>query len=164
MADRFHLSVDQVGYVMFFLGFGNIVGSFSGAYVIKRLNRFNTMVVGILVSIACFIALPYLPSVASFEGVYFFIFATMGIVFPLIMGMLNSLNPTIRGTISSLANSIMYTATTVGSWFAGLIYAAFNGFSAVGIFAAICFAGSLLSFIASGILTNHAKTKKDHAS
>lgn len=164
MTDRFHLSVDQVGYVMFFLGLGNLVGSFSGAYVIKMLNRFNTMVVGILVSIACFIALPHLPTVASFEGVYFFVFANMGIAFPLILGMLNSLNPTIRGTISSLANSIMYAATTLGSWFAGLIYATFNGFSAVGIFAAICFAGSLFSFIASGILTNHTKTKKDHAS
>ncbi|MGV2794544.1 MFS transporter, partial [Clostridium perfringens] len=65
---------------------------------------------------------------------------------------------------SSLANSIMYAATALGSWFAGLVYATFNGFSAVGIFAAICFAGSLCSFIASGILTNHVKTKKDYAS
>lgn len=77
----------------------------------------------------------------------------MGIAFPLILGLLSSLNPTIRGTTSSLANSIMYAATTLGSWIAGLIYAAFNGFSVVSIFAAICFAGSLLSFILSGILT-----------
>ncbi|MCP1309276.1 MFS transporter [Paenibacillus tyrfis] len=164
MTDRFHLSIDQVGYVMFFLGLGNMVGSISGAYVIKILNRFNTMVVGFLVSIACFIALPYLPSVSAFEGVYFLIFVNMGIAFPLILGLLNSLNPAIRGTISGLANSIMYAATTLGSWIAGLIYATFNGFSAVGIFAAICFAGSLLSFIFSGILTTHSKTKKELAS
>ncbi|MNC16434.1 hypothetical protein D3C75_642880 [compost metagenome] len=132
--------------------------------MIKTLNRFNTLVVGFLVSIACFIALPHLPSVAAFESVYFFIFVNMGIAFPLILGMLNSLNPTIRGTISSLANSIMYAATTLGSWVAGLIYATFNGFSAVGMFAAICFAGSLLSFIFSGILSSHAKTKKEFAS
>ncbi|RUT30546.1 MFS transporter [Paenibacillus zeisoli] len=163
MADRFHLSVDQVGFVILVLGLGNIVGSFSGAYVIKKLNRFNAMVVGILVSIAAFVTLPHLSSVAAFEGVYFFIFMTMGIVFPLIIGMLNSLNPAIRGTIASLANSIMYAATTLGSWFAGLIYAAFNGFSAVGLFAAVCFVGSLFSFIRSGILTNDAGAKKDHA-
>ncbi|GIO48544.1 hypothetical protein J34TS1_33090 [Paenibacillus azoreducens] len=149
---------------MFFLGLGNIVGSVSGAFVIKKLNRFNTLVAGFLVSIACFIFLPHLPSIAAFEGVYFFIFVNMGISFPLILGMLNSLNPTIRGTISSLANSIMYGATTLGSWFAGFIYANFNGFSAVAIFAAICFAGSLLSFILSGILTSHAKTQKEVAS
>ncbi|WP_339278197.1 MFS transporter [Paenibacillus sp. FSL W8-0426] len=164
VTDRFHLSIDQAGYVMFFLGLGNIVGSFGGAYVIKTLNRFNTLVVGFLVSIACFMVLPHLPSVAVFESVYFFIFVNMGIAFPLILGMLNSLNPTIRGTISSLANSIMYAATTLGSWIAGLIYATFNGFSAVGMFAAICFAGSLLSFIFSGILTSHTKTKKEFAS
>ncbi|MBE9914658.1 MFS transporter [Paenibacillus donghaensis] len=164
VTDRFHLSIDQAGYVMFFLGLGNIVGSVSGAFVIKKLNRFNTLVAGFLVSIACFIFLPHLPSIAAFEGVYFFIFVNMGIAFPLILGMLNSLNPTIRGTISSLANSIMYGATTLGSWFAGFIYANFNGFSAVAIFAAICFAGSLLSFILSGILTSRAKTQKEVAS
>jgi predicted MFS family arabinose efflux permease len=164
VTDRFHLSIDQVGYVMFFLGLGNIVGSLGGAYVIKALNRFNTLVVGFLVSIICFIVLPHLPSVPAFESVYFFIFVNMGIAFPLILGMLNSLNPAIRGTISSLANSLMYAATTLGSWVAGLIYAAFNGFSAVGIFAAICFAGSLLSFIFSGILTREAKTEKEFAS
>ncbi|WP_433616250.1 MFS transporter [Paenibacillus cellulositrophicus] len=164
VTDRFHLSIDQAGYVMFFLGLGNIVGSFGGAYVIKTFNRFNTLVVGFLVSIVCFIVLPHLSSVAAFESVYFFIFVNMGIAFPLILGMLNSLNPTIRGTTSSLANSIMYAATTLGSWIAGLIYATFNGFSAVGMFAAICFACSLLSFILSGILTSQAKTKKEIAS
>ncbi|HZG55640.1 MFS transporter [Paenibacillus sp.] len=157
MTDRFHLSIDQAGYVMLVLGLGNMVGSFGGAYVVKKLNRFNTMVVGFLVSIACFIALPHLPSVPAFEAVYFLIFVNMGIVFPLILGLLNSLNPTIRGTISSLANSVMYAGTTLGSWIAGVIYATFNGFSAVAIFAAICFAGSLLSFGLSGILTIHPK-------
>ena len=146
MTDRFHLSIDHVGYVMFFLGVGNIVGSISGAYVIKIWNRFNTMVVGFLASIALFISLPHLPSVSGFEGAYFIIFANMGITFPLMLGLLTSLNPTIRGTISSLANSIMYAATALGSWIAGLIYATFNGFSAVGIFAATCFADCYLLY------------------
>ncbi|MCZ8518282.1 MULTISPECIES: MFS transporter [Paenibacillus] len=158
VTDRFHLSIDEAGYVMFFLGLGNIVGSFGGAYVINTINRFNTLVAGFLVSIACFMVVPHMPSLAAFESVYFFIFVNMGIAFPLLLGLLNSLDPTIRGTISSLANSMMYAATTLGSWIAGLMYATFNGFSAVGIFAAICFAGSLLSFIFSGILTGHTKT------
>ena len=163
VTDRFDLSIDQAGYAMFFLGLGNIVGSLGGAYAIKKWNRFNTLAAGFLVSIACFIVLPHLPSVAAFESVYFFIFVTMGIAFPLILGLLTSLNPAIRGTISSLANSIMYAATTLGSWIAGLIYASFNGFSAVGLFAAICFAGSLFLFIFSGILAGDARTKKETA-
>jgi len=163
VTDRYHLSIDQVGYSMFFLGLGNIVGSLCSAYMIKTFNRFNTLVAGILVSVACFIVLPHLPSVAAFEGVYFLIFVTMGVAFPLIMGLLISLNPTIRGTISSLASSTMYAATTLGSWIAGLIYASLNGFYAVGLFAAGCFAGSLLLFIFSGILAGDAKTKKESA-
>ncbi|MBB6637762.1 MFS transporter [Cohnella thailandensis] len=164
MTERYYLSVDQVGYAMFFLGLGNMVGSVCGAYVIKKLNRFNTLFAGFLVSIACFIVLPHLPSVSAFAGVYILIFVNMGIAFPMILGLLNSLNPTIRGTISSLANSIMYAATTLGSWIAGMIYGAFNGFSAVGVFAAICFAGSLLSFVLSGILSAPSKPTKELAS
>ncbi|MFB9328866.1 MFS transporter [Paenibacillus aurantiacus] len=159
VTDRFHLSVDQAGYVMFFLGLGNIVGSLGGAYAVKTFNRFRTLAAGFLVAIVCFIALPHLPSVAAFEGVYFFIFVHMGIAFPLILGLLNALNPTIRGTISSLANSIMYAATTLGAWLAGLMYATFNGFAAVGLFAAVCFAGSLAAFVSSGLLTRRAGEK-----
>lgn len=159
MTDRFELSVDHVGFVMFFLGLGNMAGSFGGAYVTKIWGRLNTLVIGFVISIVCFLIAPHLSSVSAFEGVYFFIFATMGISFPLIMGLLTSLNPTIRGTTTSLANSIMYTATALGSWIAGLIYATFNGFTAVGIFAALCIAGSLLAFFSSGIIPAHQKTK-----
>ncbi|AZN43808.1 MFS transporter [Paenibacillus albus] len=164
MTDRFDLSVEQVGYVMFFLGIGNLVGSFGGPYLVQRFNRFNTLVGGFLLATACFIAVPFLPSVAAFDGVYFFIFLNMGIAFPLIMGQLTSLNPTIRGTISSLGNSIMYAATTIGSWIAGLIYATFNGFVAVAIFAALCFVVAIFYFVTSGILTNQSELKKKLAS
>ncbi|MGG1554268.1 MFS transporter [Paenibacillus ferrarius] len=161
MTDRFELSVDHVGFVMFFLGLGNMVGSIGGAHLIKLLGRFTTLVIGFVVSIICFLILPHLSSVSTFEGVYFFVFANMGISFPLIMGLLTSLNPTIRGTITSLANSAMYAATTLGSWIAGLLYATFNGFTAVGIFAALCITGSLIAFFSSGILPARENTKKE---
>ncbi|SFJ32945.1 Predicted arabinose efflux permease, MFS family [Paenibacillus sp. UNC496MF] len=164
MTDRFDLSVEQVGFVMFFLGIGNLAGSFGGAYLVQKLNRFNTLVGGFLLAIGCYIVLPFLPSVAAFDGVYFFVFLNMGIAFPLIMGLLTSLNPAIRGTISSLGNSIMYAATTIGSWIAGLIYAAFNGFIAVALFAALCFAGALFYFVTSRLLTNQSEIAKKAAS
>jgi predicted MFS family arabinose efflux permease len=130
----------------------------------NRLSRKSILVVSILILIVCFIALPHLPSVSAVAGAYFLIFIFIGLIFPLLMGLLTSLNPTIRGTISSLANSVMYAVATLGSWIAGLLYAMFNGFFAVGIFTAICFAGLLFSFILSGVLTINAKTKKEHAS
>ncbi len=164
MTDRFELSVDQVGYAILFLGVGNLAGSFGGAYVIQKFNRFNTLVAGFLLAILCFIIVPFLPSVAAFDFVYFFIFLNMGIAYPLIMGQLTSLDPTLRGTISSLGNSIMYAATTIGSGIAGVIYATFNGFTGVAIFAALCFAAALFYFISSGILTKQSEMKSKLAS
>lgn len=161
--DRFHLSVEQTGYMMLVLGLGNIAGSLCGAYVIQALNRFNTLVAGFLVSIACLVVAPRLTTVASFESVYFFIFVVMGIAFPLLLGRLNSLFPTFRGTVSSLASSVMYSATTLGSWIAGLVYASFNGFSAVGLFAVGCYAGSLLLIVSSGMMAGDPKMKKESA-
>ncbi|MDR0266969.1 hypothetical protein [Paenibacillus sp.] len=88
--------------------------------------------------------------VTAVSAVYFVISAMGGILFPLLMGMLTGLNPDIRGTISSLANSVMYGATTIGSWTAGLLYGRFHGFTAVGTFAAVSMAVSLFVFKGSG--------------
>lgn len=163
MTDRFDLSVDDVGYVIIFLGLGNLLGSLCSPYVIKALSPLRTMAVGMLIVIAAYVALPYVSSVHIVKGAYFFIFAILGILFPLMVGLLNSLNPTIRGTISSLATSTMNAATTVGAWMAGLLYAGFNGYSAVSIFTGICLACSLLVFVSSGILSTRAKKAESKA-
>ncbi len=157
MADRFHLSIAEAGYVIIFLGLGNLLGSLCSPYVIKALNQFRTMTVGMLIIIAAYILLPYVSSVFVVKGAYFLIFAILGILFPLMVGLLNSLNPTIRGTISSLATSTMNAATTLGAWMAGMLYSVFNGYYAIGIFTGICLACSLLVFISSGVLSTHAK-------
>ncbi len=153
LADGFSLSVDEAGYVIIFLGLGNLLGSIFSPYVIKALQPFRTMAAGMLVIIVAYIALPHIPSVLIVKGAFFFIFAILGILFPLMVGLLNGLNPAIRGTISSLATSTMNAATTVGAWTAGMLYALFNGYAAVGIFTGICLACSLLAFISSGVLS-----------
>ncbi|UUZ92031.1 hypothetical protein LJK87_42350 [Paenibacillus sp. P25] len=58
----------------------------------------------------------------------------------------------------------MNMATTLGSWAAGLLYTVFHGFSAVGVFTAVCLAGSLLTFIASGVLALEAKARREAVS
>jgi predicted MFS family arabinose efflux permease len=156
MTDRFDLSINEVGYVIIFLGLGNLIGSLCSPYIIKALNQFQTMAAGMLIVIAAYIVLPHVSSVYIVKGVYFFIFAILGILFPLMVGLLNSLNPTIRGTISSLATSTMNAATTLGAWMAGMLYVVFNGYTAVGIFTGICLACSLFVFIASGVLSTAA--------
>ncbi|WP_248927895.1 MFS transporter [Paenibacillus hamazuiensis] len=158
MTDRFHLSVDQIGYMMILLGLGNLAGSMGSGYVSGVLNRFNTMVIGFVLLIAAFVSLPHFTSVSAVAGAYFVIFALLGIMFPLIIGILTSLNPSIRGTISSLSTSTMNAATTLASWIAGMLYVLFNGFSAIGIFAAVCFAGALFIFALSGVLAGETGT------
>jgi predicted MFS family arabinose efflux permease len=87
---------------------------------------------------------------------YLTIFATLGIVFPSVMEALTSLNASIRGTISSLANSTMNSANTLGAWIAGLIYVQFGGYSSIGIFSAVCLALSLGIFLFGGVLGGKA--------
>jgi predicted MFS family arabinose efflux permease len=110
-----------------------------------------------LIVIAAYVALPHVSSVLIVKGVYFFIFAILGILFPLMVGLLNNLNPAIRGTISSLATSTMNAATTIGAWSAGMLYAVFNGYSTVGMFTGICLTCSLLVFISSGVLLTQSE-------
>ncbi|CAG7600167.1 sugar efflux transporter [Paenibacillus solanacearum] len=157
MTDRFHLSVDETGYVILFLGLGNVLGSLCSPYVLKALSQLQTMTIGMLVVIAAYMALPYVSSVLAVKAVYFLIFAVLGVLFPLMVGLLNSLNPTIRGTISSLATSTMNAATTFGAWSAGIVYSLFHGYTAVGLFAGISLACSLLVFIRSGALAKPQK-------
>ncbi|MEF3305045.1 MFS transporter [Paenibacillus sp. GYB003] len=157
MADRFSLSVDETGYVIVFLGLGNFLGSLCSPYVTKALSPFRTMAAGMLIVAAAYAALPHASSVNVVKAVAFFIFAILGILFPLMVGLMNGLNPTIRGTISSLATSTMNAATTFGAWTAGALYAAFHGYSAVGLFTGLCVACSLLAFISSGVLSKQAE-------
>ncbi|AJY74654.1 MFS transporter [Paenibacillus beijingensis] len=160
LTDRFGISVGAVGGVIVFLGLGNLVGSFGSAAIINKFNRFNTMAGAILLLIVCFLVLPHLPALAAVAAVYLIIFAVLGTIFPLMMGMLISLNPAVRGTISSLANSVMYGATTAGAWVAGLLYALFNGFAAVGLMTAVSMGASLLVFMASGVLAVQGAPKE----
>ncbi|CAG7615014.1 MFS transporter [Paenibacillus allorhizosphaerae] len=163
MTDSFHLSVDETGYVIIFLGLGNFLGSLCGPYVFKALSQLQTMTVGMFVVIAAYIALPYVSSVHVVKALFFLIFAILGILFPLMVGLLNSLNPTIRGTISSLATSTMNAATTFGAWMAGMLYSLFHGYSAVGLFTGICLACSLLVFISSGVLSTQREKADSRA-
>jgi predicted MFS family arabinose efflux permease len=151
MADRFGLPVGQIGTVMIFLGFGNLFGSMISSYFSRRLGNEHTIATGMVLLVALYAVVPQLTSVTSVRIVYLIIFTTLGIVFPIVMGALTSLNASIRGTISSLANSTMNSANTLGAWVAGLLYVQFGGYSSIGIFSAVCMALSLGTFLLGGV-------------
>jgi predicted MFS family arabinose efflux permease len=156
MADRFELPIGQIGNVMMFLGFGSLLGSMISSYATRKLGHANAVVAGMSMLIVLYTAMPHLTNLPLVTIVYLIIFTTLGIIFPIVMGALTSLNASIRGTISSLANSTMNGANTLGAWLAGLLYAQLGGYSSIGIFSAVCLALSLGTFLFGGVLGRKA--------
>ncbi|KQX68199.1 MULTISPECIES: MFS transporter [unclassified Paenibacillus] len=157
MADRFELPIGQIGTVMMFLGFGTLLGSIISSNVTRRLGNTNAIVVGMLMLMVLYTVMPHLTNLRFVTIIYLIIFATLGIIFPMVMGALTSLNASIRGTISSLANSTMNSANTLGAWIAGLLYVQFGGYSSIGIFSAVCLALSLGMFLFGDVLGRKAE-------
>ncbi|PGD64908.1 MFS transporter, partial [Bacillus toyonensis] len=85
---------------------------------------------------------------------FFLMFFLGGLIFPLIMSLLQSLSTTARGTIAALSNTAMYAGTTIGASLGGFLYAYYGGFQAISIFTTIMFLLSAFTFKVSGILSN----------
>ncbi|MFC3803087.1 MFS transporter [Cohnella sp. GCM10012308] len=152
MSERFGLTVGQIGLVMLFLGLGNMLGSTVSAVTSRRFGAAGTVYAGLALLIALYALLPRLSPLSTATACYVIIFAVLGILFPIVMGALTSLDATLRGTISSLANSTMNGANTLGAWVAGLLYVQLGGYAPLGLFASACLALSLAAFAASGVL------------
>ncbi|MDQ0116061.1 MFS transporter [Paenibacillus harenae] len=152
MTDRFELTIGQIGIVMMCLGLGSLLGSFLSSHATRNLGNANVVAAGMSLLVVLYAVMPQLTKLSFVTTVYFIIFMTLGVVFPIAMGALTSLNATIRGTISSLANSTMNGANTLGAWLAGLIYVQFGGYATIGLFSAICLALSLGMFLFGGVL------------
>lgn len=162
MADSFGLPVGQIGTVMMFLGFGTLLGSVVSACATRKLGRANAVIFGMSLVILLYAAIPQMTSLPAVTIGYLVLFATLGIVFPAVMEALTSLNASIRGTISSLANATMNGANTLGAWLAGLIYVQFGGYPSIGVFSAVCLALSLGTFRIGGVLGRKADLAEPH--
>lgn len=133
LADGFGLPVGQIGNVMIFLGLGNLLGSALSSLAARMTGgQPRVVVAGLIVAAGLYAAMPQLANLAAATAAYFLVCVTLGMVFPLVMGMLTSLNASIRGTISSLTNATMNGANTLGAWAAGLLYVHFGGYSPIG--------------------------------
>ncbi|WP_028612854.1 MFS transporter [Paenibacillus harenae] len=152
LADRFELPIGQIGTVMMFLGFGTLLGSMISSFATRKLGNANAIVTGMSLLVVLYAVMPHLSILPIVTIVYLIIFATLGIVFPIVMEALTSLNASIRGTISSLANSTMNGANTLGAWIAGILYVQLGGYSSIGIFSAVCLALSLGTFLFGGVM------------
>lgn len=134
------------------LGLGTLLGSLVSSYATSMLGSAYAVITGMSIIIALYLLIPPLSNLPLATIGYFILFAILGVVFPAVMEALTSLNSSIRGTISSLANSTMNGAGTLGAWLAGFIYVQFAGYSSIGVFSSICLALSLGVFVYGGVL------------
>ncbi|WCK54096.1 MFS transporter [Aneurinibacillus sp. Ricciae_BoGa-3] len=153
LADKFTMRVDEIGSVLVFLGLGNIIGSFYGSMAVKKIGQHASLVIGIISITILYPVISYAPSVVYVKIVYFIIFLITGTIFPVMMALLQSLSPTARGTIAALSSALMYGATTVGAYLAGLFYGHFSGFTSVCLFTAVCYLISTFLWVKSTVLT-----------
>lgn len=138
LSDQFGLSVSQIGNVMVWVGLGNLFGSFLGSNVIIRLGKRNALMCGTAIMGVLYILITFSPSILLINVGFFLIYLAFGSIFPIVMAHLQTLTATSRGTVAALSNVTNYAATTLGAYFAGLLYVQFHGFIGVSVFAGIC--------------------------
>jgi len=143
MTDTFTLPIGRLGTVMLFLGFGTLIGSFLSSLVVRKLSRMQTVTFGMLLVAAMYAGVSRFANLPLATAGFLILFMMLGILFPVLMEVLTSLNASIRGTISSLANATMNGANTLGAWLAGLLYVQYGGYPSIGLFAAVCLLLSL---------------------
>ncbi|MGG4445103.1 MFS transporter [Brevibacillus porteri] len=146
LSDQYQQSVTQIGLITFVIGLGNTVGSLLSGWLLERWKTNTILTVGFLGSALLYLVLPYIPGVGFLQVVLFFMYCFGGVLVPVLMGYLQSLSDTSRGTISSLANACMYIGTFIASSFAGNLYSIF-GFAGVSTFATFTFLIAYLLFV-----------------
>ncbi|AJH74694.1 sugar (and other) transporter family protein [Bacillus cereus ATCC 4342] len=152
LSDDYHFSVSQVGTAMLILGLGNTLGSLLGANVIQKIGELSSLIYGMIILSVFYSVLAYLPNILMVEVTFLLMFLFTGMIFPLLMSLLQSLSSTARGTIASLSNTVMYSGTTIGGYIGGILYGTYGSFAAIGFFTTAMFLLSLILFITSGVI------------
>ena len=115
----FALDATGVGYAMIALGTGNTLGALAGPRIVARWGTGRTLLGCMLAYLVCYPALPWSGNLAVALAVLSVVFFTGGTLFPVFMGLLQSLTATARGTVSALANVLMYAGSAVAGALGG---------------------------------------------
>lgn len=151
----FSLQVAAIGTAMIGLGLGSTIGSVFGSNLVRILGESKSMLYSMILLIILYGILPFAPTLFCAEVGFFVNFLIIGLLFPVFMASLQTLNANARGTISALSNTAMYSATTIGAALGGVLINQFRGFIGIAFFTAILYVLSLLVYISSGIFKNY---------
>ncbi|MDP4083658.1 MAG: MFS transporter [Bacillota bacterium] len=150
--DYYHLTLFGIGTAMMILGIGNLIGSFISSNLAKKLELKTLFSYGIFSLVFLYIILSQLPVIPVFIICFLFVFTLGGILFPFMMSSLQSINPSLKGTISSLASATMYGGAFVGSTASGWLYHAYHGYPIVGYLTIVFFLISIIFYRKSNFI------------
>lgn len=156
MGDEFGLDVAQIGVLMIAYGAGNLAGGLCGSRITAVLGPKRSWTAAALAIGLLFAAAPMMHAIWAVLPLLLLSSFCGGLAFPLIMNTLQSIDIQMRGTLSSLANSVMYMGTTVGAAIAGGLYVRFGGFRSVGLMVLIAMLTALVLFYRSGLFGSEA--------
>lgn len=148
----FALDATGVGYAMIALGTGNTLGALAGPRIVARWGTGRTLLGCMLAYLVCYPALPWSGSLAVALAVLSVVFFTGGTLFPVFMGLLQSLTATARGTVSALANVLMYAGSAVAGALGGPLMTGSWGFAGIACLVWTTTACSALLWARSGAI------------
>lgn len=148
----FALDATGVGYAMIALGTGNTLGALAGPRIVARWGTGRTLLGCMLAYLVCYPTLPWSGNLAVALAVLSVVFFTGGTLFPVFMGLLQSLTATARGTVSALANVLMYAGSAVAGALGGPLMTGSWGFAGIACLVWTTTACSTLLWARSGAM------------
>ncbi|MGE7937121.1 MFS transporter [Bacillus paramycoides] len=146
LAVQFGLHVNEIGTAMLVLGLGNLTGNILGPRILNKIGFSMSFYGGIVFTALLYVLLPHLNNIIFVELFFFILFFVTGILFVLMMGRLQNLSSTARGTGAALANASMYIGQMIGAVVAGGLFTVSHNFMFIGCFTALLYIISLLLF------------------
>ena len=120
---------------MIVLGAGNTVGALVGPRIVRRAGQGRTLLAGSVCYALIYAVVAAAPARWAGVGLLAVAFTVGGVLFPVMMNLLQSLTTSARGTVSALASVLMYAGSTLAGVIGGPLLAALPSFWGVSLLA-----------------------------
>ena len=134
-ARDFHLDQVGIAWAMIVLGAGNTVGALVGPRIVRRAGQGRALLGGMVCYVLVYAVVAASPVRWAGIGLLAVAFAVGGVLFPVMMSLLQALTASARGTVSALANVLMYAGSTLAGIVGGPLLAALPSFWGVSLLA-----------------------------
>ena len=134
-ARDFHLDQAGIAWAMIVLGAGNTVGALVGPRIVRRAGQGRALLGGSVCYVLVYAVVAASPVRWAGIGLLAVAFVVGGVLFPVMMSLLQALTASARGTVSALANVLMYAGSTLAGIAGGPLLAALPSFWGVSLLA-----------------------------